>query len=54
MQVNNAVQNRLRRATVEAFADAQAKKEYFEAYAKEKNKVKRIEMLREAIKEGWL
>jgi hypothetical protein len=37
-----------------SYQDTQAKNEHFAAYNKETDKAKKIKMLAEAVKEGWI
>ena len=37
-----------------SYKDEQEKKEHFERYNKETDKAKKVKMLAEAVKEGWI
>lgn len=52
--VNKAVQNMYAQRHKEQYIDNSAKQAFFNAYEKETDKNKKIEMLRKASKEGWL
>ena len=52
--VSRAVQNMHAQQHKERYIDKVEKQEFFNAYQKETDKNKKIEMLRKASKEGWL
>ena len=52
--VSRAVQNMHAQRHEEQYIDKVEKQEFFNAYQKETDKNKKIEMLRKASKEGWL
>jgi hypothetical protein len=52
--VSRAVQNMHAQRHKERYIDKVEKQEFFNAYQKETDKNKKIEMLRKASKEGWL
>lgn len=52
--VSRAVQNMYAQRHKERYIDKVEKQEFFNAYQKETDKNKKIEMLRKASKEGWL
>jgi hypothetical protein len=52
--VSRAVQNMHAQRHKEQYIDNTAKQAFFNAYQKETDKNKKIEMLRKASKEGWL
>jgi hypothetical protein len=52
--ISRAVQNMHAQRHKERYIDKVEKQEFFNAYQKETDKNKKIEMLRKANKEGWL
>ena len=54
MKYNRTIQKILTQHHVDKFKDAANKAEFLSNYAKETDKVKKIEMLREANKQGWI
>ena len=54
MKYNHTIQKILTKYHADKFKDAVNKSTFLENYAKETDKVKKIEMLREANKQGWI
>ena len=54
MKYNHTIQKILTKYHADKFKDAANKAAFLSNYAKETDKVKKIEMLREANKQGWI
>lgn len=54
MKYNHTIQKILASTHIDKFKDAVNKSTFLANYAKEKDKVKKIEMLRKASQEGWI
>lgn len=54
MKYNRTIQKILTQHHVDKFKDAANKAAFLSNYAKETDKVKKIEMLREANRQGWI
>lgn len=54
MKYNHTIQKILSSNHLDKFKDAVNKSTFLASYAKEKDKVKKIEMLRKASQEGWI
>ena len=54
MKYNHTIQKILASKHIDKFKDAVNKSTFLANYAKEKDKVKKIEMLRKASQEGWI
>lgn len=54
MKYNHTIQKILTKHHADKFKDAADKTAFLSNYAKETDKVKKIEMLREANKQGWI
>jgi hypothetical protein len=54
MKYNHTIQKILTKYHADKFKDAANKAAFLSNYAKETDKVKKIEMLREANRQGWI
>ena len=54
MKISKKVSKMQNAESLAKFKDSQAKAEHFRLYNKETDKAKKIKMLAEAVKEGWL
>ena len=54
MKYNHTIQKILTQHHADKFKNKVNKEEHFKNYAKETDKNKKIEMLREAAQEGWI
>ena len=54
MKYNNTIQKILAQHQMDKFKDTVKKSVFLSNYAKETDKIKKIEMLREANKQGWI